>query len=270
MRKFGVLKTLLLGSAIAFITYSCEKMAQEKIDTETQSAVDNAISEGSFTQIFPVINEIGVNDDGVEKTTLADSNCYTVTHYGKDSVIVDFKNGCVDELGRLRKGIIKAVYNGRWKDTGSTVTVTFRGFEIDLLQYEGQVIFTHESSFKYSRKIQGGKLTHPDWTTLYEGYQAIEQIGGLASSANVKDTVHSDDVFRITGRCNGTNRKGLKYVSEITTPLIKYENCKWIGTGIYQLTPDSLEPRIINFGDGNCDNKATVTIKGKVYDFELK
>ena len=64
------------------------------------------------TQIFPVINDIGVNDDGVEKNSIGgDTACYTVTHYNKDSVIIDFKNGCIDELGRLRKGIIKAVFN---------------------------------------------------------------------------------------------------------------------------------------------------------------
>jgi hypothetical protein len=269
MKKAKLLQTLLVGAGLVVLTFSCEKMEQEKVDTETQSAVDNAISEGSFTQIFPVINEIGVNDDGVEKTTLADSNCYTVTRYAKDSVIVDFKNGCVDELGRLRKGIIKAVFSGKWTEIGASVTVTFRNFEIDLLKYEGQMIFSHEAANKYSRKIQGGKLIHPDWNTSYDGYQAIEQIGGLPSGLS-KDTVESDNIYQITGKANGTNRKGLKYVSEITTGLVQKADCKWISAGVYQLTPDSLEPRVINFGDGTCDSKATVTIKGKVYDFDLK
>ncbi len=124
--------------------------------------------------------------------------------------------------------------------------------------------------YKYTRKIQGGKLIHPDWSILYEGNQTIEQTEGYPSKQGVKDTISADNVFKFTGKTNGTNRKGLKYTSEITVPIIKKESCKYIQSGIYQITPDSLPSRIVNFGDGTCDSKATVTINGKVYDFELK
>ena len=270
MNKFKSLKTLLFASSVILLSYACEKLEQDKVDTETQSAVDNAIAEGSFTQIFPVVNDIGVNDDGIEKTSLGgDTSCYTVTNY-KDSVIVDFKNGCVDELGRLRKGIIKADYNGKWKDIGSSVVVSFKDFEIDLMKYEGQIIFRRDGLYKFTRIIQGGKLIHPDWSILYGGDQTIEQTEGFTSNPGIKDTISSDNVFKFTGKTNGTNRKGLKYTSEITVPIIKKESCKYIQSGIYQITPDSLPSRIVNFGDGTCDSKATVTINGKVYDFELK
>ncbi len=271
MKKTKLLKTVFFSSAVLLFSYACEKLQQEKVDTETQSAVDNAIAEGSFTSIFPVVNEIGVNDDGVEKTSImTDTNCYSVTHYNKDSVIIDYKNGCVDELGRLRKGIIKAVFVGRWKDIGSTIVVTFRDFEIDLLKYEGQVVFSRDGMYKYSRKIQGGRLINPNWTVLYEGKQTLEQIAGFSTDSVIKDTLNSDNIYRYTGSTSGTNRKGLKYTSEITVPLIKKENCNYIESGIYQITPDSFPSRVVNFGNGVCDSKATVTINGKVYDFDLK
>ena len=270
MNKFKSLKTLFFASSVILLSYACEKLEQDKVDTETQSAVDNAIAEGSFTQIFPVINDIGVNDDGIEKNSLGgDTACYTVTDY-KDSVIIDFKNGCVDELGRLRRGIIKADFNGKWKDIGATVVVTFRDFDIDLMKYEGQMIFSRDGLYKFTRKIQGGKLIHPDWSILYDGNQTIEQTEGYTSDLAIKDTVSFDNVFKFTGKTSGTNRKGLKYTSEITVPIIKKESCKYIQSGIYQITPDSLPSRIINFGDGTCDSKATVTVNGKVTEIKLE
>ena len=271
MNKTKIFKTIFFSSAVLLLSYACEKLQQEKVDTETQSAVDNAIAEGSFTSIFPVVNDIGVNDDGVEKTSmLNDSNCYTITRINKDSVIIDYKNGCVDQLGRLNKGIIIAVFHGKWEEIGSKIVVTFQDFEIDLLKYEGQVTFSRDGEYKFSRKIEAGKLINPNWTVLYAGLQTLEQIEGFSKNPSIKDTVISDNIYRYTGSTAGTNRKGLKYTSEITQPLIKKESCNYIESGIYQITPDSFPSRIVNFGNGDCDSKATVTINGKVYDFDLK
>jgi hypothetical protein len=36
-----------------------------------------------------------------------------------------------------------------------------------------------------------------------------------------------------------------------------------------ELTPEGKSKRIIDFGNGNCDNKATITIDGNKFQFDL-
>jgi hypothetical protein len=40
-------------------------------------------------------------------------------------------------------------------------------------------------------------------------------------------------------------------------------------SGIIEVTPDNVSPRLIDFGTGSCDNAATVTVNGNIYNVEL-
>ena len=44
---------------------------------------------------------------------------------------------------------------------------------------------------------------------------------------------------------------------------------KFFTSGTITHTPNNKPTRIIDYGDGTCDNKATVTINGKSYDILL-
>jgi hypothetical protein len=46
-------------------------------------------------------------------------------------------------------------------------------------------------------------------------------------------------------------------------------NRRFFVAGIMTVTPSNKPARIINFGTGNCDNNATVTINGHVYNITL-
>jgi hypothetical protein len=78
-----------------------------------------------------------------------------------------------------------------------------------------------------------------------------------------------DDVYLIEGSTTGTSARGSSYSAVITTPLRKANACPWIESGVVTITPRNKKTRTIDFGDGTCDNKATVTIEGKVYNITL-
>jgi hypothetical protein len=259
------------ASVLSMFFLSCEKA---EVDTETQSAEDNTIAESAFAEVFPVVNSIGIQEEGVNKTGSINGSCasYTVigntTHFpdsGAVTIIIDYgPQGCLDFDGKYRKGKLHATFNNKWNLAGSKVDIVLDNFQVNNVKFSGTVISTNNGNNSYTNSVVDGKCWNNDWSIFYASSHTIEQIGGMNT-----DTIATDDVFRYSGSSNGKNRNGKLYTTNITTPLIKKSNCKWIDTGVYEITPEGLATRIVNFGNGTCDNDATVTINGNVYEFKL-
>ena len=69
-----------------------------------------------------------------------------------------------------------------------------------------------------------------------------------------------DDIYYISGSSNGINSNNRSYTITITDQLEKQMGCKWVKSGSMQIQPENLNTRILDFGDGTCDNDAIVTI----------
>jgi hypothetical protein len=79
----------------------------------------------------------------------------------------------------------------------------------------------------------------------------------------------ADDVYEITGTASGQRANGIPYTMTITQPLVKALDCQWISAGKMDIQPTGYNLRSIDFGNGNCDNNATVTINGNTYNITL-
>ena len=79
----------------------------------------------------------------------------------------------------------------------------------------------------------------------------------------------TDDVYSITGTASGTGFDGTAFTSNITNPLIVALNCHWIEKGTIVFTPSGKLPRTIDFGNGDCDANATITIAGATFNIVL-
>ena len=86
-----------------------------------------------------------------------------------------------------------------------------------------------------------------------------------------------DDVFQVEGTANGHSKNGnllVAWESTITKPLIKEFTCRWITKGrvkIIRASSNTAASGIgyLDFGTGNCDNQATVTINGVSHQITL-
>ena len=78
-----------------------------------------------------------------------------------------------------------------------------------------------------------------------------------------------DDVYLISGTADGTGINGNTFSVVIHNPLRVALNCKWIESGTLTLTPQNLSPRDVDYGSGACDDQATVTINGTVYNVTM-
>jgi len=257
---------MLVLVAGAFYT-GCKK---KEVDTDTSSAVDNSTAENSYSAVFRSVNEHS------DTTNKARTNCPTLSFVTTDSTVaadrypktltVDYgTTGCDGKTGSF-----EAVFTGPFRDSGSVITVTYHGYHDDgrLVDASSHTITNagRNSSGNYVFKVSivNGSLTSSSGVISWSTTRSIEWTEG--SSTPIDPT---DDVFMISGSTTGTSAKGVSYSVVINTPLKIASACQWVESGVLTLTPKDKDPRVIDFGNTGCDNKATVTINKVVYDVTM-
>ena len=286
MKKNIILSVTLLFSALIALN-SCKKKTE--VDNETQSVVDNAICEQQFMAITPVVNEKGINQSGIKRTSAScgtwsilgaisgtntpnvatdtlDSNGDGFYDNGPVSFQIDYGTGCLsfDNLS-FKTGIIKITSAKRWSAYNNPVTIDLLNYKVNNITYSGQIIITRNDSVTLTTQVINGHCTDGSWNIDYEGTKVIKQIGGYST----KNT-EADDIISIDGSSSGKNREGRAFTTSITSSLIKKSNCKYITSGTLELTPEGFKTRTVDFGNGTCDDDATYTVNGSTVSFKLR
>jgi hypothetical protein len=135
------------------------------------------------------------------------------------------------------------------------------------VKLEGSFTFKNLSTTNagiFNIVAQNIKLTDATNTTLsYNATQTYTQVAGHASWWD-----WSDDVYNVTGNIDSALSTGETATWTIQTPLVKANNCYWVSAGTGLLTINGLDYQV-DYGNGNCDNTATVTVNGQVYTITL-
>ncbi len=79
----------------------------------------------------------------------------------------------------------------------------------------------------------------------------------------------TDDVYEITGTASGTDRNGHPYTMQTTTAWVVQVGCSYIKSGILVISPENYNDGTVDYGNGECDNQATIEINGQVYNFTM-
>jgi hypothetical protein len=70
----------------------------------------------------------------------------------------------------------------------------------------------------------------------------------------------TDDVYSVSGNSSFSDSYGSSLVCNITTPLIKPVICHNVTAGVISFVYDNAVNGTVDFGDGSCDNQATLKI----------
>ena len=270
---------LFIAAALVFA--SCETA---QLNKETLTTEDNDIAENLFEDVQLSVddNAKAVNDTStVDSTgTQIDSNavCPDISWSPEwvgwvnfwtfpKTVTIDFgDDGCEGRDGKIRKGIVTGTFsNWPWVRNASLEIVP-SSFFVDDYKVEGMKTITYNGlnssgNQNWDISVEDGVITTPEGETiLWESERNNELISG-ANDFNPWNNVHS-----ITGTANGTNRTGRDYTAEITQALIVEIECLEITEGVLEIQPEDLKLRTVDYGDGACDRKATVTIGRRSYD----
>lgn len=182
-------------------------------------------------------------------------------------IVVDFGTGCTDPRGNVRKGKIKIEFKGRKFLQGSTIITTLDGYYINGVKIEGTRTVTTASTStlaqpKFNVAVTDGKATWSDGT-----FATREAFRTLAVTMATGDLTVSQMDGK-TYAAAGTNRNGKTYQVTITKPLVYKRSCAasskiFIAVeGTKVLTTDS-KTITIDYGDGTCDKKVTLTSNSK-------
>ena len=262
--------TLLI--AFGIFTASCNK---EKIETTANSEETTGQEAQEGTEIGDEASNIADNAALGQSITGryasnyeqfdALSGCATITKDTINRVItIDFgASNCLGADGRNRRGKIIVNYTGLYFEQGSVKTITFEDYYRNDNKIEGIRTVTNNglnSNSQYTWKVEARnmKITKTDgkfhtWNsdrvrTMLAGYETL---------------TWKDDEYSITGSASGSNSNEVTYTSTITSPLHRLMSCKWIDKGIIQFENSKGKSRILDFGNGTCDNQATVEVTGR-------
>lgn len=199
------------------------------------------------------------------------ARCFTVSVTNLDStevfpvrVVLDFGAGCTGRDGRIRTGKIITTYSKRLIFPGATATSTFDGYSVNGIAVEGTHIITNTSTqngLAFTIDV-AGKLTRQngDFVEL-TSERTIAQSLGASTPFDIRD-----DAYSLTGSVNGTTKRADKtyhWSTQITAPLVKKFGCRWIIQGTIAHNLDGTKIAEFDYGSGNCDNQATLSVNGQ-------
>lgn len=293
---------LLAAISLIFIVFiGCRKEESGNLSSkeEEQASMATAVSETEtefafndvFDNVVGVNGELGIAGTGIfgkiirnGKVLNVDSaRCFQVSvtplQLGvfPKTVVIDFGNGCTVQ-GHTRYGKIKTVYTGRLILPGSSATTTFDNYRIDSTKVEGTHKITNTTSAGTLQKtfqvdVTDAKLSMPSGNyIIWESHRTEKQVEGNGTEFN------QDDIFTITGSSKGKVKKNdyiYSWNAEIIEPLMKRFTCHWISKGILKVRRETLpagSPWVstLDYGAGQCDNKALLTINSTGHQITLR
>ncbi len=266
----------LLILSIAFVS-ACRKDRDDLDDTTVAS--DNEQSETFSNDVMNIADnaaksgEAGLRTSSEQEVYEGLGQCATITHDTVSNprmLTIDFGTvNCLCADGRNRRGKIIVSYTGRYFEIGAVKTMNFDNFYRNDNKLEGTRIITNNGLDAQGRM---------NWTINAQNMKISKSNGKMHTWNSVRtrtilagnDTkTWTDDVYEITGSANGVNANGNNYTANITKPLHKAMSCRWIDSGTIEITPEGRVTRTVDFGNGNCDDQATVSVKKRTRNITL-
>lgn len=262
---------------LGILASSCKKDETDPAN-DTSYASDDVFAESIFDDVSNIGDEAYEMGSSNLKSGDGDkiflSPCATVTLDTTVSprvLTIDFgEENCLCNDGRYRRGKILISFTGRYKKPGSVITTGFDNYFVNDNQVDGTKVVTNMGK---------NDDNQPYFSVVVTGVIYLKNDGGTISWNATKTRTWiegyftkfiRDDVYLIEGEAEGIRPSGLTWEREIINPLRKELNCKWIVSGTIELRPQDKPVRLLDYGDGSCDNVATVIIDGVTYTITLK
>ena len=193
-------------------------------------------------------------------------------------VTLDFgSTGCIANDGRLRKGKMIITYTNRLLYPGAVAETIFEDFYIDSIRIDNSTTYrianTGTTSQLQLTVDVNAKLTKPNGNySEWHSHKVVTRTAGTGTTTPV------DDVFKIEGKASGKVKRNdviVAWNAIISDPLIKQFTCRYISKGTVKITRETLSANsqwtgILDYGTGNCDKIATLTVNGQTIQITLR
>lgn len=211
---------------------------------------ENADGTRSSVSLFPQCTEISI-----------------VTSGQSGMITLDFGDGCQLNNGANVAGVVELAY-GPIVGGERTIDYTFLDFTYNSngVSGGGQIVRTIANSDGNPQSTVNETITvsfpNTEVTATRVGLRIAEWVEGVGTGTWL------DNVYHIDGNWNTTFTNGFERNGEVTETLVRELNCLHFVSGVIEVTQGPFTGGL-DYGDGACDNLATLTINGVEYPIFL-
>ncbi len=279
MKKVQFLIMFFAVATLSFTFSSCKKEKASADETEANSYVKDVQVEVAFDELGVIADEAfsgvtsGFKSSENERFNFAACATVTIDTVSMPHVMtIDFGDeNCLCRDGKYRRGQIVVTFTGPYREPGTVRTHTLNNYYVNNNHVQGNSVITNmgfnEDEHIYFTLVAEGSVTFAEGegTISWESDRVRTWIEGYATIG-----VWTDDVYLIEGTASTTHLNGNTTTREIILPLRRELTCHHFVSGSVEIVPTNRPVRTLDFGDGNCDNIATVTINGNTYTIRLR
>ena len=272
MNRKSLFLCALTVTLLIVIAYACKK---ESSQNQTSAIVDNPtlvannVEKNAVIAIstFEGINEmaqVGFISNNLKAGNISFGSCptisvnYTAAPY---SITLDWGTECTGIDGAKRTGKIEISLNGIMNVANNVATMKIENYVVDGKKVTGTTKITSAgpnpgNGWPRYDILTEGKIEFADKSILSYRYDGVT----LQSEGSATPLVLADDVWRTeVHSASGVNQDGSTWTAKSTKVMIKKGDCKWYNSGTFEIIPSKGDKITIDFGNGTCDNKATMT-----------
>lgn len=272
------LRLLLAVSVIALGFSSCEKENRAVSEDESTLSIQETQAEEVTADIDVLVDEaIDLNASQLKSASLAsafyltDCPIITINKNATPQVItIDFGNSCTGKDGKVRSGKI-IITSASFTTFPSVRDKSFDNYSVDSKKIEGTITKTiskdQENSIRTAVISENITITFPD------GEGSAKRVANLTRKYQRNTLLNRNDNQIVSwGTVEFTRISGVKVTKTITAadPLVFKMECHHLVSGTVSVTTSNNRSWTINYGDGECDNIATLTIDDKTKEIKIR
>ena len=171
------------------------------------------------------------------------------------TITLDYGDNTVLKNGKVLSGTIVIEISAPRSSASYSRMVTYNNFGIDTLTIAGTSLITVDRENTAFRNYKSDLTITLDNGNLItrSSSRTWMWVEGMETTDD-----QTDDVIHITGEVLATSGTD-SYKKEIVDPLVRIGDCRFIVEGVVEITLNGTLISTLNYGDGECDETATMT-----------
>ena len=271
--------SILIAISLMFIGLnSCQKDQTATSVDETTLSQQETQTEETLADVDLLVDEAVDSNFSLLKSASIESAAYlsdcpviTVNKTATPQVLtIDFGTACVGKDGKTRSGKI-IVTSTSFNTFPSIRDKSFENYIVDGKKIEGSVTKTitkdQENNIRTATIMENITITFPD------GEGKATRVANLTRQYQRNALLNpADNQIVSWGTVEFMRISGVKVTKTVTSqnPLVFKVACHHIVSGIVSVTTSDNRSWTINYGDGACDNKATLTMGDKTKEIKIR
>ena len=263
MKRLLILLVLMM--TIATITFvGCQKEVTNSAKAVSITTEQSVIVANQTFETLNGITDTYIGSNGLKSSLITCPSISATLNASWPLVIsFDWGTGCQSaDDGITRSGKISVSLSGKMNVAGSVATFTFTDFVSDGNKISGVHLITYNglnpnNNWPRYTVFTEAKIEFSDGKFMTYRTEYVRLLAEGSSTLAI-----TDDVWRIEGSASGLTREGVAWTASFPSAVVKKMSCKWFSSGSILVNVAGESSKTINFGDGTCDNLATVTVDG--------